>query len=351
MIDQENLFESHINDLHHRYPTVAKEVFEMSMYAFCLLQALIDSGLDFIFKGGTCMMLLLGEPKRISTDIDILVNPKTDLARCLERTKKKYPFVSVLDATKDQTGFIRHYSYPVPKIFGSRGLSIRLDILRENNHYAKIDAIPLKSPLLITSGVVQLIKVPSIECLLADKLTAFAPKTIGVNPEMTSSGMPLNNHLQVIKQFFDAGTLFDYSSDFESLRTTYASIATCESFYRGGVFSEKESLQDSFLAALSIATNGEYDPNTYSAVYRSGIASLNDHLFAGGFNTVKAKHYAANVMLLSAGLLRNQNIFLTTISNQKGFVSKPYNGIKAIKDKEDFNKAAYAIRLFDKNAR
>jgi len=48
---------------------------ERTVFAFGLLEALTRTGLDFIFRGGTCLMLLLDRPRRISTDIDIIVEP------------------------------------------------------------------------------------------------------------------------------------------------------------------------------------------------------------------------------------------------------------------------------------
>jgi hypothetical protein len=76
MISQANFEKAHLEELHRRYPLLTAEVLEMTLYAFCLLQALADSGLPFIFKGGTSLLLLLKEPQRISTDVDILCDPK-----------------------------------------------------------------------------------------------------------------------------------------------------------------------------------------------------------------------------------------------------------------------------------
>lgn len=46
---------------------------ERVIYAFGLLEALKRVNLPFIFKGGSCLMLLLEKPRRLSTDIDIIV--------------------------------------------------------------------------------------------------------------------------------------------------------------------------------------------------------------------------------------------------------------------------------------
>ena len=50
-------------------------ILERSIYAFGLLEALCRVGMPFIFKGGTSLLLLLKQPRRLSTDIDIIVAP------------------------------------------------------------------------------------------------------------------------------------------------------------------------------------------------------------------------------------------------------------------------------------
>ena len=71
MLKKENFTEEHIRDLQsasHRDPLLL----ERSVYAFGLLEAITRVGMPFIFKGGTCLMLLLERPMRLSTDIDII---------------------------------------------------------------------------------------------------------------------------------------------------------------------------------------------------------------------------------------------------------------------------------------
>ena len=57
MLKKENFTEEHIRDLQsasHRDPLLL----ERSVYAFGLLEAITRVGMPFIFKGGTCLMLL-----------------------------------------------------------------------------------------------------------------------------------------------------------------------------------------------------------------------------------------------------------------------------------------------------
>src|SRR4030043_2372998 len=51
---------------------------EKTIYAFELLGELIYNKLDFVFKGGTSLLLLLQDFRRISIDLDILCDEKME---------------------------------------------------------------------------------------------------------------------------------------------------------------------------------------------------------------------------------------------------------------------------------
>jgi predicted nucleotidyltransferase component of viral defense system len=67
-------------------------ILERCMYALALLEALVQVGMPFIFKGGTSLLLLLEKPSRLSTDIDIIVEPGTDVQHYLEAAAIIFPF-------------------------------------------------------------------------------------------------------------------------------------------------------------------------------------------------------------------------------------------------------------------
>ena len=92
MLSKENFTEQHIRELqkmNRRDPILL----ERTVYAFGLLEALVRVKMPFIFKGGTCLMLLLEHPMRLSTDIDIVVEPGTDVDEYIRMASKIFPFV------------------------------------------------------------------------------------------------------------------------------------------------------------------------------------------------------------------------------------------------------------------
>ena len=68
----------------HRYNDLG--IIEKVVRAYALLDMLARSGCPYIFKGGTCVGLILGDgTKRLSIDIDIICPPGTNVEEYLGR--------------------------------------------------------------------------------------------------------------------------------------------------------------------------------------------------------------------------------------------------------------------------
>ena len=94
-------------------------------------------------------------------------------------------------------------------------------MLFEENHYDELISKPIENNLLITSGDPVFVQTPTADCILGDKLTAFAPHTTEI---------PLNvgKDLEVMKQFYDVYSLLDVFGDFNMASSTYDKIVKTE---------------------------------------------------------------------------------------------------------------------------
>lgn len=99
---------SHRKD--QRFAKINPPVLEKMIHALALLEKLVVNNLQFTFKGGTSLILLLPEPRRFSVDIDILTNhSQSELESIFDKAVKGGPFKSwELDAP-------RSYKTGVPK--------------------------------------------------------------------------------------------------------------------------------------------------------------------------------------------------------------------------------------------
>jgi len=92
------------------YKAIHLPVLEKMIFAFHLVEMLRSHGLDFVFKGGTSLTLLLKEGNRFSIDIDIICSTgREKLEKILDAVVKDSNFTSV---AIDEN---RSYKVGVPK--------------------------------------------------------------------------------------------------------------------------------------------------------------------------------------------------------------------------------------------
>jgi hypothetical protein len=296
MITRENFSEEHIRKLQNenrRDPLLL----ERTLFAFGLLEALVKVGLPFIFKGGTSLMLLLPRPMRLSTDIDIVVEPGTDIDAYIEKAKVIFPFKDGGEQEREQKGNIekRHFKFIYDShINAPDPLYILLDVLFEKNYYQSLTQREIKNEILLTEGENYIVTLPTVDCILGDKLTAFAPHTTGIKFG--------KKNLEVMKQFFDVCTLIDEFSDFDCVLNTYNKICKTEIAYREIECTPKKALMDTFNAALCIATRGKVKEDDFPN-YLEGSNRVTNHIFAKGFSMEKASRLAPKVIYMAACLL------------------------------------------------
>lgn len=339
----------HINEIKRKYNKLDPQVIERTIFAFGLLEALVKVGTPFIFKGGTCLMLILENPYRLSTDIDIMVNPDCDIDPYLNEAAKIYPFKSREEQIRiGKNGIVkRHFKFYYDSLYSEIELSILLDVLYEKNNYHKTISKEIKMEFLITEGDNLKVVTPSAESILGDKLTAFAPNTTGIEYyEIDKNGEKIDKTIQVIKQFFDCAQLVKEVENFKEVLETYKNIHKLEKEYRGIDKSFEECLMDTFNASLSIYTRGKIFPDQYKYLL-SGIQKIQNHIYGINFNSITAHKNACDVMLICAILLKD--IESIDIEEQRIFRNKklgPVNKMRKI-DQQSFNKAATAIRLLE----
>ena len=346
MISIESFFDSNIKRVCEEYE-IPYELTQRAIYALGLVEVLRKVGLDFVFKGGSSMMLLFETPKRLSTDADILVSPDCDIDSYVKKASVLFPFVSYEESIRKTSKTIskKHYKFHYKSPNSDKTVTVLLDVLFAENSYAKTLDILLKNDFLIDDGKGPLlVKVPTPESLLGDKLTAFAPHTIGVN--FFNDDFSNDKRLEVIKQFYDVATLFDISHDFKEVRNTYLNVVKKEIEYRGGKYSIDECLVDSFNSALSILSLGKFSSDDYRN-YVEGFKRISEHIVGIRLNPNNAYLLAAKIMLLSACVLKDVDPFALDIKQKDLIDNPPYNKINRLVkvQPEAFDIAATAIEI------
>lgn len=296
MLTKENFTEKHIREL-ERNSKRDPILIERTIYAFGLLEAIIRVGMPFIFKGGTCLMLLLKHPQRLSTDIDIMVEPGTDVEEYIEEASKIFPFVRYEEQIRIGKNNMekRHFKFIYDSPVNGKELYILLDVLYEENHYERIVECEIQNDFLITEPEFLKIKAPSIECILGDKLTSFAPHTTGIP-------LGVGKDMEVMKQLYDVSTLIDEMANLDEVKKTYQKIVQSEIAYRGIKVTSRDCLRDTIEAAFCIASRGKYHEEEYM-LYVSGIRDLRGHIYSENYSPEIAVERAVKVMYIASCLL------------------------------------------------
>ena len=301
MIDKSVYTLSHIQTLQETYHS-DPALIERVLYAFGLLEAITASGMPFCFKGGTSLMLILDQPARLSTDIDILVPPGIDINNCIDKAAVLFPFLGRQEIIRrGKSGIVkRHFKFTYLSPLRHKEFNILLDAVFADKPYAKTTHKEIKTAFLKTTGKNLFVEVPTPECILGDKLTAFAPHTTGV---LFGSG----KELEIAKQLFDSALLFDHIEDYPLLLNTYDNAVQEESAFRGNQWSKSDVLLDTIQACLTIISKGRINTADY-AEYLRGIKSLKNHILLPGHNTDSAVWDACKVMYLASCILSNSSL-------------------------------------------
>ncbi len=283
--------------------SVDPALLEKSIHAFALLCALGESSIQFVFKGGTSMILLLKEFHRLSIDIDIVtLVPHAEYEPILADIGRKMPFLGYEQDDRGERGLPHrmHFKFFYDSVISKRRDYVLLDILEEKDLYPKTEATSVKAPFIELEKVIK-VRMPVIDCLLGDKLTAFAPNTIGIHYAQESS-------MQIIKQLFDVGELFNAAENFVLFHKSYRALAEAEIHYRGGKYTKEQAIEDTLQTGIAICGLGlrGVSRDKHADILTDGISKISSHLVNTRFRLEEAKISASRAVLLAA-LLKTQS--------------------------------------------
>ncbi|MDR3180789.1 MAG: nucleotidyl transferase AbiEii/AbiGii toxin family protein [Prevotellaceae bacterium] len=285
---------------------------EKTIRAFSLLEALTLSGCPFVFKGGTSLMLHLNSARRLSIDIDIICPPGTDIEQYLQKHARDYGFSEVKLVDRISTNNIpkshAKFFYQATYATHTNTEYILLDVLFEDIHYSNVIPLPIASPFLKTGGEPAIVNVPSSADLLGDKLTAFAPNTTGIPYFKNNKSYAM----EIIKQLFDIGSLFDVINDLIIVAKTFRTFSSIELTYRG-FDSENitQVLDDIYQTSLCICLKGDVDTDNFKQL-QEGIKRIQHFIHSEKYrldNAIISASKAAYLSVLIANQITKVNRF------------------------------------------
>ncbi len=276
-----------------------KNLIEKVIRALSLLEMLVDSGCPMVFKGGTSLMLILnGNVNRLSIDIDIICPNGTDIEQFLTKYHDFGFTNKVLIERKNRGNYVpKSHSKLFYQISYKDDADvpsyILLDVLYEDVHYNSTERIDIQSPFIHLDGEPLKVTVPSAADILGDKLTAFAPNTTGIPYfKVNKQGENKDCSLEICKQLFDIGRLFEAVDDIQITRESFKKIAAIELSYRKLENDLSKVYKDIRQTALCISTRGLSGNGNFMQL-QQGINRLKPFMY-------KHKYYIENAIIDSA---------------------------------------------------
>lgn len=246
---------------------------EKVIKALTLLEAL-NKRCNFIFKGGTSLLLLLPSPLRFSIDIDIIMEEKPDnIEQIFQKIIAQTLFTHYEEDERGHTDIPKeHYKFYYESALTGQGDNyILLDIVFCDNPYPKTIEKAIQSPIISIQGKPTSVRVPDINGILGDKLTAFAPKTIGI---------PIGEEkeLEIMKQLHDVGHLFNFADNLSLVSKSFIEVAKAEINFRGLSIDVNDALRDTFHACQVLSLRDQKDSELYDEL-KSGMQRLESYVF------------------------------------------------------------------------
>ena len=327
MIDNKTLHIEWINEVSAKNRKADKILIEKVIRTLLLLEGLVKVNLNFVFKGGTALMLMMDLPKRFSIDIDIIISGKPENLEYLfhEIIEKqhftRFEFQQRVTESEIKKAHYKFFYNPVYKTHSEEEY-ILLDILFEKSNYQQIIELPIKSKFFISNDEELTVKLPSKNDLLGDKLTAFAPNTTGIPYFKKGRSMSM----EIMKQLYDIASLVDIADNMDVLAETFKTFTKTELSYRNrDNLSYNDVIEDIIQTSLCIVSRGATGNGNFDEL-QSGIQRVSRFIFSESFHLEKAIIMASKAAYIASLIRHNSreiDIFSTPLQMKEWNIINP----------------------------
>ena len=296
-----------IKEKRKAYPKSDPTIMEKVIYALSLVEQLVQTGFNFTFKGGTSLLLILPEPKRFSIDVDIITTESREAVElALDAICRNGIF------TKFELDEFRSYKPGIPKAhylftffsqWENKEKIILLDVLYEEHGYPALVQAPIVNEWIQTDTNLLTVQIPSADSITGDKLTAYAPNTIGIHFKVEhADGRVIEKQMEAMKQLFDLSILFDRITSLTHFKQSFETTSAKEIAYRiNQNITTEDVLNDIINTSLMIASMGKFfDANGDYPHVAMGLTQLKSYIYDGAFRSDEAILASAKAAYLAA---------------------------------------------------
>jgi hypothetical protein len=258
---------------------------ELVVHCLELVSQLCHHKLDFRFKGGNSLLVLLEDPQRFSIDVDIVTVEKKErlidlvgeiaegcdaFTRWESRQPKTKPWLPLIS-------FKLFFESVYP---AAEEPNVMLDVVLEPAPY---DGVVRKVRCGALYESEERVEVPSVSGLIGDKLLAIGPSTLGIP-------IGKNKEAQRLKHVFDVSLLSRRGHDRAAVMTALGACQKQEERIQGRQFSWDEVARDTIRFCSEPLGHAEpppvesLEPNTYLYEIVKGFDQFRTHLFRTSYD-------------------------------------------------------------------
>lgn len=308
---------------------------EKMIRALALVEQLVVNNLQFVFKGGTSLILLVEKPQRFSIDIDINTEEsKANLLTSLKKICSSELFKRFDENIRKDSGIPKaHYKFYYNSVINNRENYILLDVLFDKHSYPELIDTPIKSNWIDTDDKITTVKTPSIDSITGDKLTVFAPNTSGIKYGIDKS-------MEIIKQLFDIGRLFNSLENIKIVEKSFKKIAEKELKYKKSSKTIDDVLKDIIATSLIVSKfpGGTNNDSLELKELMDGLSRFKSYPIDIKYRADDAILSAAKAALLSAKILTRDYEKIEKFSDKSEFEDpvfpKEFSHIRKIKKRK-----------------
>lgn len=266
------------------------ELTEQALHCLELVVELSESRLEFQFKGGNSLLVILDRPQRFSIDVDIATDCATGrIEEALDLIVKRYGIFTRWDKrqhkTKPWIALASYYLFYQSVVNGSpQECSIMLDAQLSRSPYS-CELRPVVCGDLFQSDT--LVEFPLPASIIGDKLLTLGPETLGIPVGKGKAA-------QRLKHVFDVSRLCDMHPSLEDIRESFIKCLEFENRLQQSAITADEVVRDTLASCFSVArlprAPRDAQDGTALAEHASGLKPFAAHLFTGGYGWLDLKH-------------------------------------------------------------
>jgi hypothetical protein len=301
-VSAEYLEKSHIEKCHFNASVLLAE---QAIMCLELVSELVKSGLNFQFKGGNSLLLILNIPKRFSIDVDIATDCNRDeIEKCLKLCVDKFGVFERWEPrqhkTKPWIPLASYHLYYKSK-FTDDMSSVMLDAQLRRSNYKTLHKAVVCGDIYKSEVLVEL---PLPSSIIGDKLLTLGPSTLGIP-------VGKGKEAQRLKHVFDISRLLTVEPKLSEIRESFSNCLQQENDIQVAKQSAEAVIFDTLRFCGSIVSypqipSGDSLPPIVQENAK-GIIPFASHLFDPGYDWKTLQIDMAKVALCMTAL-KDENI-------------------------------------------